>query len=508
MNDLVTSDEAQNCEIWALGDDNMNLRKRNSPHCKLFFDFLRQTGLRNLTTEITRPTFQGGSSIDHIITNCNMNIPSGVLDDYISDHLVIYACRKKTRQEYKSCTFKGRSYRKYNKLDFQDHLIYTNWDQLYKSTDPNVQWEAIERIIASYLDRVCPLKELSFNRAKAKWMTHDIVELIEERKENIRLYKATLEEVYLNEARRLRNLISTRIKAARSEYWLNEVEENMRDHKKFWRRVNQILNPKENTLCPNLIHHETGNEVPPKEAPQYINEYFASVGETLANVILNQGLPQDNDSQEVPNPGAPKIPQLIITDDMVDRVVKEIDISKSSGFEGINSRVLRDAFEVISHQLTHIFNTSIEYGIFPNAWSLANLVPIPKSGNLNSITNWRPISRLPLPGKLIEKIVQKHMLEFLESNNLFDNSQHGFRPGRGTANAVFDFVNELYDARDEGRVVATCFVDFRKAFDCVSHPLLIKKIENIGIDGKILLWTKSYLRDRLQRTTICNEQRL
>ena len=86
-----------------------------------------------------------------------MNIPSGVLYDYISDHLVIYACRKKTHQEYKSCTFKGRSYRKYNKLAFQDHLIYTNWDQLYKSTDPNVQWEAIERSIASYLERVCPL---------------------------------------------------------------------------------------------------------------------------------------------------------------------------------------------------------------------------------------------------------------------------------------------------------------------------------------------------------------
>ena len=151
---------------------------------------------------------------------------------------------------------------------------------------------------------------------------------------------------------------------------------------------------------------------------------------------INQGLRQDNDSQEVPNPGAPKISQLIITDDMVDRVVKEIDVSKSSGFEGINSRVLRDAFEVISHQLTHIFNTSIEYGIFPNAWSLANLVPIPKSGNLNSITNWRPISLLPLPGKLIEKIVQKHMLEFLESNNLLDNSQHGFRPGRGPKNLI------------------------------------------------------------------------
>ena len=68
MNDLVMSDEAQNCEIWALGDDNLNLRKRNNPHCKLFFDFLRQTGLRNLTTAITRPIFQGGSSIDHIIT--------------------------------------------------------------------------------------------------------------------------------------------------------------------------------------------------------------------------------------------------------------------------------------------------------------------------------------------------------------------------------------------------------------------------------------------------------
>ena len=82
------------------------------------------------------------------------------------------------------------------------------------------------------------------------------------------------------------------------------------------------------------------------------------------------------------------------------------------------------------------------------------------------------------------------MLEFLERNNLLDNSQHGFRPGRGTADAVFDFDNELYDARDEGPVVATCSVDFRKAFDCVSHPLLIKK------RSKILVLTGKYYYGR------------
>ena len=85
---------------------------------------------------------------------------------------------------------------------------------------------------------------------------------------------------------------------------------------------------------------------------------------------------------------------------IVQRLVRGINIYKSSGIEHINSRVLKDAFSALYVELTHLFNESIRTGIFPREWVIGNITPIPKEGDPLDPNNWRPVIILPLPSKL------------------------------------------------------------------------------------------------------------
>ena len=85
------------------------------------------------------------------------------------------------------------------------------------------------------------------------------------------------------------------------------------------------------------------------------------------------------------------------------RVVKDINVSKSSGLQDISSFVIKEVFTVLARQVTHMMNISVKSTIFPTAWKDALVIPIPKSGNLSLVQNYRPVSLLPLPGKILEK---------------------------------------------------------------------------------------------------------
>ena len=88
---------------------------------------------------------------------------------------------------------------------------------------------------------------------------------------------------------------------------------------------------------------------------------------------------------------------------------------------------MKDAFQAIPEIITECFNLSLSTGIFPTKWKLAKVVPLFKSGDSTDVNNYRPVSLLPLPGKLLEKIVHKHMFNYLETYNLLNNVQGGIR---------------------------------------------------------------------------------
>ena len=100
------------------------------------------------------------------------------------------------------------------------------------------------------------------------------------------------------------------------------------------------------------------------------------------------------------------------------RAVRDINVHKSWGLKHISNSVLNSILKILIEQLTVILNLSVATGSFPNSWKDALVIPIPKKGDLSMVANYRPISLLPQPGKILEKLVHNKLSEYIENNNL------------------------------------------------------------------------------------------
>ena len=299
-------------------------------------------------------------------------------------------------------------------------------------------------------------------------------------------------------ARHARNRTKNAIKHAKSIYITELLENNKNDAPKFWKTIKTILpNHKSKNNLIHLINQETRQGIPESETAQYINDYFSSVGAQLSSKL----------SQEWSNTCHiyPKQFQLmrVNTDDVIN-VIKNIDISKSSGIDYISSRFIKDAFLAIVEIITHLFNVSINSGCFPTEWKIATVVPIPKNGDPTDINNLRPISILPLPGKLLEKIVHNQYMTYLEQHNILDEMQGGFRKNKSTISTIVGLTDDLYTSINQGDTTSVVFIDFRKAFDSIDHQILVAKIATTGVNDLSVKWFQSYLTNRSQITVANN----
>lgn len=129
----------------------------------------------------------------------------------------------------------------------------------------------------------------------------------------------------------------------------------------------------------------------------------------------------------------------------------------------------------------------------------ATITPIPKSGDLTQIKNWRPISILPVPGKIMEKLIYDRLMKIIEDNNMLQDFQYGFRKNKSTGEAVFDFVNDSWKSFDKDKFTACMFYDAAKAFDCVNFSKLIDILRELKLPDMYIKWIHSYLTERKQR---------
>ncbi|RLU21552.1 hypothetical protein DMN91_005925 [Ooceraea biroi] len=179
-------------------------------------------------------------------------------------------------------------------------------------------------------------------------------------------------------------------------------------------------------------------------------------------------------------------------------VVLKRNNSLSTGVDGLFSKLINLALPCILPVLTHIFNYSLLYGTFPDIWKAALVVLLPKIKSPTSVQHFRPISILCFVSKALERLVAKQITDFLELNNLFDPFQSAYRKGHSTQTALVTVLDDIRWAVDKRMVTVSVFFDFFKAFDCVSHRLLIEKLRKLNFSCSALRWLCSYLDNRCQ----------
>ena len=192
-----------------------------------------------------------------------------------------------------------------------------------------------------------------------------------------------------------------------------------------------------------------------------------------------------------------------VTENQIMKLVKNIDICKSSAIENLSSRILKDSFEVLTLELTQLYNECLRQGYFPKDWSIGIVTPIPKvNANNKEPKNWRPISQIQLPGKLLERIVHNQISEYLSTNNVLNTNQHGFRSGKSTTTATFDMLKILYDNWNRKLHSCCIYIYFSRAFDSIDHNILLAKLKMYGFDSVSHSFMSSYINNRYQCTRI------
>jgi hypothetical protein len=139
-----------------------------------------------------------------------------------------------------------------------------------------------------------------------------------------------------------------------------------------------------------------------------------------------------------------------------------------------------------------------EQGIFPRDLKTSIIHPIYKSGDKEDINNYRPISVLPVISKIMEKLINRRLLDFLNTFNVLSKNQYGFRTGISTENAISDLTRNITKLLDNQKKALCIFLDLKKAFDTVSIPTLLYKLNKIGIRGNFLSLLTDFLQERSQ----------
>ena len=156
----------------------------------------------------------------------------------------------------------------------------------------------------------------------------------------------------------------------------------------------------------------------------------------------------------------------------------------------------------MSVPLAILFQKSLDEGICPDEWKCANVTPIHKKGDRTEPSNYRPVSLTSQICKVLESIIRDEIMKHLTRNNLLNDAQHGFRERRSCLTNLLETLEQWTEILDEGDCIDVAYLDFRKAFDLVSHEHLIYKLTKYGINGKILNWIKDFLSNRKQRVVI------
>ena len=326
------------------------------------------------------------------------------------------------------------------------------------------------------------------------WFSAELKAKIKEKNELLMDYYQSGIKSYKDRIKALGNKITQQKRNLKQEYIAEKMEEAGRDSNKCWKLLNAVTNRLKvlETTEPDMMTQEKANKH---------NNFFATIGLEIQKKLAQTAPPTQE--QPVQNE-APEIKPMFSfkaeTQKNIEKLIDNIRSDVAVGDDMIGARLIKDIKNTVSPVLTKIINKGYETNTFPNIMKKAVIKALHKKGNTDDISNYRPISILPTLSKTFERAAVNQLISYLEENKLLSPNQHAYRKNHSTVTCLVEAINYIYKLIDNKKYAAVASLDLSKAFDSISHKLILKKLRNLGLKESAVQWTSSYLKERKQVT--------
>ena len=483
--------------IIILGDFNLpnidwlndELRPINKEIERKLFDIFTDCFWHQHVHKPTRFRNNQASTLDLIFTKeeedvRNIDVLPGL---GLSDHGVVigdFVCEWKSRVVQKP----RRLYQKgdYNKIN--ERLNQINWDVEFENKTVQECWTIFKNILEALVEEHVPMSQPKDHNEP--WMNDRLMR--KWKRKHFAWKRFTESRSYLSYLEYKRETIGLKKQTRKAKrIFEKRLAKGARHNKRsFFRYVNSKL-----TVRPEISEMQKENgEIVDKD-----NEICDTLGEYFSSVF-SQGhtgqLPDMNDMYEN------EIGIITVTQEDIQKRLEKLNVNKSCGPDGIHPFVLQATASNTSIPLERIFAKSLNTGECPMDWRSANVTPIHKKGDRTMPGNYRPVSLTSQVCKVLESIVREHLLEHLKKNNILSDKQHGFRQGRSCLTNLLETLENWTKILDDDHGIDVAYLDFRKAFDLVSHQHLLHKMSKYGITRQALKWVEAFLGQRTQRVVV------
>ena len=487
----------RNKKVFILGDFNDNILDKGNKLSKI----IKTNNLTQMIEVPTRTTSTSATLLDLIITNEPQVVLShDVVPQVIADHDLISAVINIRKPRKPTVIKTVRDFRNYDK-DVFCSLLFNNihiMNNVFFTDNVDHQVRIFNEYFLECVDMCAPKVTKVIKGRPTPWMNDEVRSAITARnvlqdKLKKDVNNCILREQYKTAKKHVKFLINK----TRSDHYCNRLSDSKGNSSATWKIIGEIV--------PNQKHKSSPcNFDDPGEKADEFSDFFSKVGERTYERSQEQlkdkdyVLPEHNyyttDTDSAFRPKTVDINTVILT-------IKSLNSTTSVGSDDISLQFLKDGLGMIISHLTCIINTSIVTGKFPSAWKHALVVPLFKNGDPNCVSNYRPISLLPIISKVLEKIVANQLSHYLESNKLLSDCQHGFRPKLCTETALTVITDKLYSNIDNKYVSLLTLLDLSKAFDSVDINILLNKCAKFNVDE---FWFNSYLRKRTMSVRLAN----
>jgi hypothetical protein len=482
-----------------VGDININIHPDNNDRAQ---DYLNICSFHGLLPAHTLPTHQSGSCLDHFMLKSSFPSITLVTNSTITDHSAVLLTFNRKIPQTQQMQFK--SIMNVNKLD--DDLCNIDFAPVYNSDDADFSMtyliNNVQQVLLRNTQYIC-LRNKNYNIKP--WITPGLIRCMRHRDKLHMKAKSNPANLILQTSyKRYRNYCNDLLKKMKINYEKINLEKAKSNNKKVWKFIkNLAFTSKEHESSSHLLLTHSSQLT----AADSVNDFFVHIGKNLAQNVQSQSyLPLTrNTSTHSTHKSTLKSFVLLDTDQReVERIIMGLNDDSAVGWDNISNKVLKQYKHILIPPLTHIFGKCLSEGIFPKCLKKAVVVPVHKSGNKDQITNYRPISLLPAISKILEKIINNRLVKYLEKHSILSKNQFGFRSKLSTNDAVHQLTNYVAQELDSGNQTVGIFLDLAKAFDAVSVPILLQKLESLGIRGNQLKLLENYLNDRTQCVKIGN----